>query len=177
VLDGKFKTPKSNNFKYFGEEENRPSVSILGRETSGNFWHSSPRRARVYNTTRDGVSPPLLDPVLDSISNALHLVHSLVITHLTVSFARLDEARESLSDHQVVVGYHGILLFILPDQVSDISCGNGYDVVGAGDGGDEGYGGTEKDVSVSGNDGTGHGGHGDVDGTGQQFLSGFFGRG
>ena len=118
----------------------------------------------------------LADPLLDSFLDTLHLVHSLVIAHLTVRLACLDEFPHALHRSGVVVGDDGIFLLVLPGQVAHIPRGNGDSVMRSSDTGDDGDSGSEQDVAVSRNDASGHGGDKNVDGARKELLTGLLGR-
>lgn len=116
----------------------------------------------------------LADPLLDALPHTLNLVNGLVIAHLAVSLAGLDEMADSLSGPDVVVGKHGVLLLILPSQVSNISRGDGDDVVSSSDTGNDRHNATEQDVAVACDDGAGHCGDEHVYGAWEELLAALF---
>ena len=117
----------------------------------------------------------LLDPVLDGLPHTMHLLLRHGETHLAVSLASLNEVPDALSHAQMVVPNHRVLLLPTPDEVADVLGSTRDDVVCGGDTSDDRGHKADEDVSVARDDRTGHGGHQDVDSTGEELLVALFG--
>jgi hypothetical protein len=132
----------------------------------------------VQSTRSCGSFPllALLDPVLNGLPYTRNLLFRHGEAHLAVSLASLNKVPDALSDAQVVVPHHRVLLLPAPDKVADILGRARDDVVCGGDTSDDRGHEADEDVPVARDDRTGHGGHEDVDSAGQKLLVALFGR-
>jgi hypothetical protein len=117
----------------------------------------------------------LLDPVLNKLPYTRNLIFRHGETHLAVSLAGLNKVPDALSDAQVVVPHHGVLLLPAPDKVANVLGCVRDDVVCGSDTSDDRGHEADEDVPVARDDRTGHGGHQDVDSAGEKLLVALFG--
>lgn len=99
------------------------------------------------------------------------LLHHLA-RHSAVRKAGVPDVVRTLTESQVLLRNGRDLLLVLPNQVSNIPHRHGQEGVGGSSTESERGGSAEEDATVTGDNGTGHGGHDDIDTAGQKTLAG-----
>ena len=99
------------------------------------------------------------------------LLHHLA-RHSAVRNSGVPDVLRALTSSQVLLRNGRELLLVLPNQISDIPHGHGQEAVGGSSSESKRRGSAQEDASVTRDDRAGHGGHDDIDTTGQKTLAG-----
>lgn len=113
----------------------------------------------------------LLNPALNSFSRICYLVINELLANLAVNLCKADSSGELLTELEMGISNGRETLLVLPRQVRDISHGDGQYGPAGTNTESERDGRAEENVSVSGDDASGHGGDKDVDGAGHELLA------
>lgn len=114
----------------------------------------------------------LADQLLQLLTSVTDLLLHHLASHSTVRKASEPNVLCALTNSQVLVRNGRNLLLVLPDEVTNIAHRHGQEAVGGSGTKREWRRSSEEDTAVARDDGAGHGGHNDVDTTGEKALAG-----
>ena len=114
----------------------------------------------------------LADQLLQLLAGVTDLLLHHLARHSAVRESSEPDVLRAFTDSQVLVRNGGNLLLVLPNQVTDVAHRHGKEAVGGSGTEREGRRGSKEDTAVARHDGAGHGGHNNVDTTGEKALTG-----
>lgn len=113
----------------------------------------------------------LLNPTLDGFSRIRYLVVNELLSNLAVNLGKADSPGELLAELEMGISDSRESLLVLPRQVGNVAHGDGQYGPAGTNTESERDGRAEENVSVSGDDASGHGGDKDVDSTRHELLA------